>query len=168
MAVLILPMILTFFYVDVSNLQSNGLCSDYCRGKYVFAITSHENCWCSNYEPAQDVIVSNSECNFPCLGFPYEFCGGNDLYGYLNLGAKPSGTTDGAPSATPSSSVSFPASPGLSFNLHCYISTCPRILNLPSKPSNMRRPRHLATSLRAPPMFFSGLDRELVLAGVVT
>ncbi|KAJ2965986.1 hypothetical protein NQ176_g10354 [Zarea fungicola] len=76
-------------------------------GKYVFAITSHENCWCSNYEPAQDVIVSNSECNFPCLGFPYEFCGGNDLYGYLNLGAKPSGTTDGAPSATPSSSILF-------------------------------------------------------------
>ncbi|EGX88166.1 ER membrane protein Wsc4, putative [Cordyceps militaris CM01] len=99
---------------NTSNLQSNGLCSDFCRGSSVFAITSHENCWCSNYAPAKGNTLDTKDCNFPCLGYPFEYCGGkaNDVYGYLSLGPQPSGTkgsADGSSSATsttPSSSSS--------------------------------------------------------------
>ncbi|KAJ4153553.1 hypothetical protein LMH87_010037 [Akanthomyces muscarius] len=92
-----------------SNLQSNGLCSDFCRGSYVFAITSHQNCWCSNYAPAKADVLDTTACNFGCLGYPYEFCGTKDKdgYSYLSLGPQPSGTKgsgDSGPSSTDSSS----------------------------------------------------------------
>ncbi|KAM3563665.1 hypothetical protein MY1884_001134 [Beauveria asiatica] len=95
-----------------SNLQSNGLCSDYCRGSYVYAITSHENCWCSNYEPAKGNVVDNKECNFPCLGYPFEFCGGKnkDTFGYLSLGPQPSGTKGSSDSGSSSSTSSSSSS----------------------------------------------------------
>ncbi|OAA36755.1 Carbohydrate-binding WSC [Beauveria brongniartii RCEF 3172] len=95
-----------------SNLQSNGLCSDHCRGSYVYAITSHENCWCSNYEPAKGNVVDNKECNFPCLGYPFEFCGGKDkdTFGYLSLGPQPSGTKGSSDSGSSSSTSSSSSS----------------------------------------------------------
>ncbi|OAQ98020.1 hypothetical protein LLEC1_05038, partial [Akanthomyces lecanii] len=92
-----------------SNLQSNGLCSDFCRGSYVYAITSHENCWCSNYAPAKADVLDTKACNFGCLGYPFEYCGikDKDGYSYLSLGPQPSGTKgsgDGSSSSTESSS----------------------------------------------------------------
>ncbi|KAM3513442.1 hypothetical protein MY11210_002922 [Beauveria gryllotalpidicola] len=97
---------------NTSNLQSNGLCSDYCRGSYVFAITSHENCWCSNYEPAKGNVVDNKDCNFPCLGYPFEYCGGKekDTFGYLSLGPQPSGTKGSSDSGSSSSTSSSSSS----------------------------------------------------------
>ncbi|KAM3529432.1 hypothetical protein NHJ13051_001912 [Beauveria bassiana] len=101
---------------NTSNLQSNGLCSDYCRGSYVYAITSHENCWCSNYEPAKGNVVDNKDCNFPCLGYPFEFCGGKnkDTFGYLSLGPRPSGTKGSSDSGSSSSTSSSSSSPSSS------------------------------------------------------
>ncbi|EJP69119.1 Cell wall integrity and stress response component 4 [Beauveria bassiana] len=101
---------------NTSNLQSNGLCSDYCRGSYVYAITSHENCWCSNYEPAKGNVVDNKDCNFPCLGYPFEFCGGKnkDTFGYLSLGPQPSGTKGSSDSGSSSSTSSSSSSPSSS------------------------------------------------------
>ncbi|PQK08942.1 hypothetical protein BB8028_0001g10140 [Beauveria bassiana] len=101
---------------NTSNLQSNGLCSDYCRGSYVYAITSHENCWCSNYEPAKGNVLDNKDCNFPCLGYPFEFCGGKnkDTFGYLSLGPQPSGTKGSSDSGSSSSTSSSSSSPSSS------------------------------------------------------
>ncbi|OAA58329.1 Carbohydrate-binding WSC [Cordyceps fumosorosea ARSEF 2679] len=91
---------------NTSNLQSNGLCSDFCRSSYVFAITSHESCWCSNYEPANGNVLDKKNCDFPCPGYPFEYCGGKskNTFGYISLGPQPSGTKgsggDGSSSAT--------------------------------------------------------------------
>lgn len=90
---------------DTSSLQSNGLCSDFCRSQYAYAITAQENCWCSNYAP--DASTSQSDCNFPCLGYPFEYCGSKDnmLFSYLKLVIQPSGTKGAG------SSTSNPVSP---------------------------------------------------------
>ncbi|KAJ6788766.1 hypothetical protein PWT90_03317 [Aphanocladium album] len=78
---------------NTSNLQSNGLCHDFCSGS-VFSITYQENCWCADDIPAKSNMLAMSDCNFPCLGYPYENCGGKgqDVYGYVSLGPQPSGT----------------------------------------------------------------------------
>lgn len=71
--------------------QSNGLCSDACRGEYAYAITQDEKCWCSNYTPDEGSAVSGSRCNTPCPSYPFEVCGGDGVFSYMQVG-QPSGT----------------------------------------------------------------------------
>ncbi|KAG0675493.1 hypothetical protein C6P43_004862 [Kluyveromyces marxianus] len=93
---------------EVTNTwQSNGYCSDYCRGKsYDYAIVQDYSCWCSNDLPSSDEPVSS--CSHICPGYSVEHCGNPDsgLYGYLYLG---SGTP---PSITSSSGSSGSSSTG--------------------------------------------------------
>lgn len=81
--------------------QSNGWCSTHCQDDYAFAIVQGNNCWCSNYIPADQSSVS--DCSDKCPGFPAESCGSsnNDLFGYVALSKSPSGTM-GAASSTSS------------------------------------------------------------------
>ncbi|OCK99062.1 uncharacterized protein K441DRAFT_674017 [Cenococcum geophilum 1.58] len=87
--------------------QSNGWCSTHCQDDYAFAIVQGNNCWCSNYIPADQSSVS--DCSDKCPGFPAESCGSsnNDLFGYVALSKSPSGTM-GAASSTSSTSPSAP------------------------------------------------------------
>lgn len=86
-----------------SVYQSNGLCSDFCIQDYAFAILQNQNCWCSNYFPAS----TTTGCTLKCPGYPFEKCGGEDLYGYIALGkVSPSGTIGvNPPSPIPTSST---------------------------------------------------------------
>ncbi|KIV90744.1 hypothetical protein, variant 2 [Exophiala mesophila] len=84
--------------------QSNGACQQHCVGSYAFAVLQGNDCWCSNYIPADQ--VSTSDCNQPCPGYPSEWCGSTDegLYGYFLLSPGiPSGTLGATPSQTTSS-----------------------------------------------------------------
>ena len=87
--------------------MSNGLCSDSCRGSYVFAVLLGKSCWCSNYVPATQ--ESTSQCSDACPGYPSDTCGNSaqGLYAYIQLGGTPSGTA-GASSAS-SSSIPSPS-----------------------------------------------------------
>ncbi|TVY52369.1 hypothetical protein LCER1_G006521 [Lachnellula cervina] len=88
-----------------SIYQSNGLCSDFCRSSYAFAVVQDDGCWCSNYVPG----TTTSGCSQTCPGYPLELCGGSGVYGYIALGNTPSGTKGGssaAASSTPSPSPS--------------------------------------------------------------
>ena len=79
--------------LEISQFQSHGLCYDNCNGDgYAFAIVQGTYCWCSNYVPGADVSVS--ECSDPCPGYPDDACGNTreNLYGYITLPRKPSGT----------------------------------------------------------------------------
>lgn len=67
----------------------NGLCKDHCLG-FAYAITSGNQCWCSNYEPGDTVDIG--ECNQGCPGIDLENCGGKDSFGYVEVGGSPSGT----------------------------------------------------------------------------
>ncbi|KFH43026.1 hypothetical protein ACRE_062370 [Hapsidospora chrysogenum ATCC 11550] len=79
---------------NISIYQTNGLCSDFCRDDYAWAITQAESCWCSNYTPDDDTQVDMKKCDITCPAFPDEFCGGRGgLYGYVELKVQlPSGT----------------------------------------------------------------------------
>ncbi|KAF2767217.1 WSC-domain-containing protein [Teratosphaeria nubilosa] len=89
-------------YSAVHNIyQSNGACYDQCSG-YAFAIVQYQDCWCSNYAPADQQSVS--DCDENCPGYPSDKCGNKDqgLYGYIALPNSPSGTQGGS-SSSPSS-----------------------------------------------------------------
>lgn len=80
--------------------QSNGWCSTHCRDNYAFAIVQYQNCWCSNYIPAETTSISS--CNEHCPGFPAENCGSSSagLFGYVALSKSPSGTLGAASSSS--------------------------------------------------------------------
>ncbi|RYP10271.1 hypothetical protein DL764_000763 [Monosporascus ibericus] len=83
--------------------QSNGLCHDTCEGS-AFAIVQNNNCWCSDYEPADSVTTDVDDCNMDCPGYPDEKCGGDGLFGYMALGPEPAGTR-GATSSNPTTTA---------------------------------------------------------------
>ncbi|KAI6801605.1 hypothetical protein KC361_g1659 [Hortaea werneckii] len=88
---------------DIYN--SYGSCTKQC-GDYAFAIVQWQDCWCSNYVPANQQSVG--DCNQDCPGYPDNKCGNEDkgLYGYLPIsGNEPSGTA-GSGSSSEASSTS--------------------------------------------------------------
>ncbi|KAI4727650.1 WSC-domain-containing protein [Aureobasidium sp. EXF-10728] len=93
-------------YDAVTNIyQSNGACHDECAANYAFAIVQYQQCWCSNYAPADQVDVS--QCSQSCPGYPSESCGDKDngLYGYIKLNIDPSGTLGSGSSSSSTSSA---------------------------------------------------------------
>src|SRR5436853_2953921 len=95
------------------TFQSNGWCSTHCQDDYAFAVVKGNNCWCSNYIPADQSSVS--DCSGKCPGYPAESCGSlsNNLFGHVALSKSPSGTMGAAASST-SSTVSSPTTSSLS------------------------------------------------------
>ncbi|KAF1940472.1 hypothetical protein EJ02DRAFT_228658 [Clathrospora elynae] len=105
--------------------QSNGNCTGHCnqQGSYAFAVIQYTDCWCSDYIPADQEDIS--KCQVNCPGFPDEKCGNrdDDLYIYIQMDGKPSGTQGGsqpttsaavssaAPSPTEASSSPFTSGP---------------------------------------------------------
>nr|OQO31844.1 hypothetical protein B0A51_00850 [Rachicladosporium sp. CCFEE 5018] len=92
-------------YAAVSNIyQSNGACFQQCLQGYAFAIVQYQQCWCSNYIPAEQ--LGTGSCDTPCPGYPDESCGNNNsgLFGYVPLRRQPSGTA-GVVSSTQASST---------------------------------------------------------------
>ncbi|CAD0099266.1 unnamed protein product [Aureobasidium mustum] len=85
--------------------QSNGACQKTCVGNYAFAIVQYQQCWCSNYAPADQLDLS--QCNAPCPGYPDDKCGDKDdgHFGYIKLNLSPSGT-QGSGSGSAESSTS--------------------------------------------------------------
>lgn len=78
---------------------------------YAYAILQDNLCWCSNYTPGAEK-VSTSECSNECPGYPADLCGGDDLYGYIQLDKSAVGTmtTDGTGVTATSDKVRFLAS----------------------------------------------------------
>lgn len=101
--------------------QSNGKCFDTCKANYAFAVVQGQNCWCSNYAPAD--TTSTGSCSSPCPGYPFEQCGSSGFFGYIPLNKPPLGTIGASQSQESTSSspteiatstsqvVSSPASP---------------------------------------------------------
>ncbi|TQS38551.1 hypothetical protein Golomagni_00940 [Golovinomyces magnicellulatus] len=87
-----------------SVYQSNGLCTNFCIQDFAFAILQDQNCWCSNYIPP----TTTTGCTLKCPGYPFESCGGDELYEYIALGnVSPSGTLEASPT-TQTSTTSVP------------------------------------------------------------
>ncbi|CAM1503098.1 Fc.00g078740.m01.CDS01 [Cosmosporella sp. VM-42] len=96
---------------NISIYQTNGLCHDFCIDDYAFAITQDNACWCSNYAPSKDTQKSVSDCNTPCPAWPSEDCGGDGVFGYVELdNVLPSGTQGASTSATDDTTTKTSAS----------------------------------------------------------
>jgi len=122
-----------------AQYQSNGACHDTCQQSYAYAIVQYQDCWCSNYAPANTVSVD--ECNVQCPGYGYENCGNQSagLYGYIRLNVQPSGTIGGssstASSTQTSSAQSTSAQPSVSpfsLSMHCIIQNLSPVARHPS------------------------------------
>lgn len=125
---------------------SLGKCHDSCVQQYAFAIVQGSTCWCSNYAPGS--TVATTDCNAPCPGYPYEFCGAEDsgLFGYLALNKPPSGTMSASAPSSPSSAAAVSPRCFLRYVSYSCSSCCAPLLSLFIPDSIRSRPR-----LRPPP-----------------
>ncbi|KAI1850113.1 hypothetical protein JX265_003485 [Neoarthrinium moseri] len=111
-----------------SIYQSDGLCSDFCRSSYAYAIVQDSNCWCSDYTPAAAVQVDTSKCDTDCPGYPSDKCGGSGVYGYLSLGKAAAGTLGAdtsttAAAGTTTQAVTDATTPATTVSPSTYVST---------------------------------------------
>ncbi|KAF1831451.1 hypothetical protein BDW02DRAFT_505242 [Decorospora gaudefroyi] len=93
--------------------QSNGNCTNHCKqeGSYAFAVLQYRDCWCSDYIPADQGDMSG--CMVECPGYPTENCGNKveDLYLYIQMDGKPSGTKGASTTAPESTAAPSPDAP---------------------------------------------------------
>ncbi|KAJ0337369.1 hypothetical protein COL922a_006838 [Colletotrichum nupharicola] len=94
---------------NLSIWQTNGLCSDFCRGKnFAFAIVQYQSCWCSDVAPAassKDDV--EDKCNDICPGYDTEKCGSRpNWYGYIQLSKTPTSTAGGDAATTSAAAAS--------------------------------------------------------------
>lgn len=82
--------------------QSTGYCLTQCSGSRsaVFALTNGNECLCGNSLPAGG-MVSESNCNQACAGYPSDNCGGS---GYASVWLSGVGTLSGSSGKSGSSS----------------------------------------------------------------
>ncbi|CAN8102845.1 unnamed protein product [Discula destructiva] len=90
---------------NFSTYQSDGLCYGFCNDQgYALGVVQSNNCWCSDYVPGD--TVDTSECESSCPGYPTDYCGGDDTFGYMKLDAAVSGTKGATSSTTSTTSTS--------------------------------------------------------------
>ncbi|KAI1321172.1 hypothetical protein EDD11_007738 [Mortierella claussenii] len=67
--------------------MSRGACTNFCKSSgSVYAFTSEgSTCHCSNAPPADSSKVDDSKCDKPCMGYPFENCGGTSGHGLANV-----------------------------------------------------------------------------------
>ncbi|KAG0378616.1 hypothetical protein BGX24_003286, partial [Mortierella sp. AD032] len=95
--------------------MSQGSCTNYCRSSgSAYALTMDgSTCHCSNTAPMDSNKIDNSKCDKPCMGYPFEMCGGSSsqsIASVLLIGNSAGG--GGLPSLPPSptTATSAPAS----------------------------------------------------------
>ncbi|KAG0288618.1 hypothetical protein BGZ96_007601 [Linnemannia gamsii] len=68
---------------DIKSYQdiymSQGACTNYCRTSgTAYALTMDgSTCHCSNSAPQDSNKIDDSKCDKPCMGYPFEMCGGS-------------------------------------------------------------------------------------------
>ncbi|KAI9233324.1 MAG: hypothetical protein BYD32DRAFT_454799 [Podila humilis] len=105
-------------YQDI--FMSQGACTNFCKGQgtaYAFTMDG-STCHCANQPPLDSNKVDDSKCDKPCMGYPFEMCGGSSSRSLANVlliggstGAIPapsssstSSTTDAKDSTSPTGS----------------------------------------------------------------
>lgn len=93
-------------YQDI--YMSQGACTNFCKGQgtaYAFAMDGF-TCHCANQPPLDSNKVDDSKCDKPCMGYPFEMCGGSSsrsLANVLLIGGSTGATP--APSSSSTSSI---------------------------------------------------------------
>lgn len=95
-----------------SIYQSDGRCVGNCTTlKYALAIVQDKNCWCSNLIPNEADQQPLTDCEMSCPGYPDDYCGGDGVYGYMEVGGfSPTGTAPAGGTATKSPATTLSSS----------------------------------------------------------
>ncbi|KAF9578516.1 hypothetical protein BGW38_005639, partial [Lunasporangiospora selenospora] len=85
--------------------MSQGACTNYCKNNGAnYAITADgSTCHCSNQSPPDSAKVDDAKCDKPCMGYPFEMCGGaagQSLATVLLIGSSINGNGAGNPGNT--------------------------------------------------------------------
>ena len=91
-------------YQDI--YMSQGACTNFCKGigtSYALTLDG-STCRCSSQAPLGSNKVDDSKCDKPCMGYPFEMCGGTSSSGLANVLLI--GGSTSAPSTTTGSSGS--------------------------------------------------------------
>lgn len=66
----------TFVKFDTFDFQSDGHCQEECvkLGKPVIGLQGSDTCYCGDLLPVAANQVDDTECDFPCRGFPEHMC----------------------------------------------------------------------------------------------
>jgi hypothetical protein len=88
-------------YQDI--YMSQGACTNFCKSSgAAYALTlDGSTCRCSNQAPLSSNKVDDSKCDKPCMGYPFEMCGGSTNPGLANVLLI--GSSTGAPATSGSS-----------------------------------------------------------------
>ncbi|GJJ79050.1 cell wall integrity and stress response component [Entomortierella parvispora] len=105
-------------YQDI--YMSQGACTNFCKSSGTsYALTlDGSTCRCSNQAPLGSNKVDDSKCDKPCMGYPFEMCGGTSSAGLANvllIGSStsiPSATTGSGGSSNGNNNVSSSSNGG--------------------------------------------------------
>ncbi|KAG9067931.1 hypothetical protein KI688_011522 [Linnemannia hyalina] len=76
---------------DIKSYQdiymSQGACTNYCRTSgTAYALTMDGSaCHCSNSAPVDSNKIDDAKCDKPCMGYPFEMCGGSSSRSIANV-----------------------------------------------------------------------------------
>ncbi|KAF9550898.1 hypothetical protein EC957_011445 [Mortierella hygrophila] len=76
---------------DIKSYQdiymSQGACTNYCRTSgTAYALTMDgSTCHCSNSAPMDSNKIDDAKCDKPCMGYPFEMCGGSSSRSIANV-----------------------------------------------------------------------------------
>ncbi|KAG0350730.1 hypothetical protein BG005_009740 [Podila minutissima] len=111
---------ITKSYQDI--YMSQGACANFCKGQgTAYAITMDgSTCHCANQPPLDSNRVEDAKCDKPCMGYPFEMCGGSSsksLASVLLIGGSTGSPPTPSSSSSPSTSDSKDNTPTGSKNL---------------------------------------------------
>ncbi|KAI5289130.1 hypothetical protein KEM54_004344 [Ascosphaera aggregata] len=81
--------------------QSAGNCAQECSEYAIMAMTSGNECLCTNILPLEKDRTNDDDCSTPCVGYPSDLCGSDDYYSiYLTGNKKPETASEDKTAAT--------------------------------------------------------------------
>lgn len=96
-------------YQDI--YMSQGACTNFCKGQgTAYALTlDGSSCHCANQPPLDSNKVEDAKCDKPCMGYPFEMCGGSSNKSLASVlligGSTGSPPTPSSPSSSSTSDV---------------------------------------------------------------
>ncbi|KAG0324087.1 hypothetical protein BG000_002339, partial [Podila horticola] len=96
-------------YQDI--YMSQGACTNFCKGQgTAYALTlDGSSCHCANQPPLDSNKVEDAKCDKPCMGYPFEMCGGSSSKSLASVlligGSTGSPPTPSFPSSSSTSDV---------------------------------------------------------------
>ncbi|KAF2668677.1 hypothetical protein BT63DRAFT_425962 [Microthyrium microscopicum] len=73
--------------------QSVGYCRNTCfqLEHITMGLVNGTDCYCGDSLPPNDALVDGASCNNPCAGYPFQMCGGQNLWSVYQMTSESGG-----------------------------------------------------------------------------